>query len=634
MEMNNRTATRQDLQIVEAFSSVSVPEQIIRQSNIRELVQGMTDAQASVQSTTSKLERARREQKEGNFLGNWWNDRDDAVQDAQLDLNKSIGSLTQKSSQLLIVNTAISKILHDQQGVLLQQQNILKGQTDTLQTQNSKILSQQRLLEQQQREINAANEGLMQAKGISQEQAKKLVGCVVRVSDAEKAIHQANQDLSQSVDLRLRESAQDYLACLRQGLEERDERWSIAERQVHQALDAQNRQMQHDQAALHEQLVVLEESLELKLQANEQAFKSSATAQRQIIQQMEERFTLEVDSVQRAFVESAQRSELALEKTHEAFESQNAQLKHQQTAIREQLGALEGNLDQQVQAGVQAREAFEAQNEQLRNQQTALREQLGIVEETLEQQLQASVQARQAFEVKNAQLQDEQTAMRDQLGTLEENLELQVQASVQLQDEQAAMRKQLGVLEENFEQQLEASVQAREGFEAHYAQLQSEQTALREQIDVLVESLEKKLQASVQMLDSGMTAQQESIHQMEERFSLQVESVQRAVVASAKQSMLAILNTRKMMTGTFEATRQAVKQALQTQGTDFKLSLEHVVTDLEAARQELMTQQSQLTDLQQALKESQKRQMIGLISVGLLALGALVWQAILYWAQT
>jgi hypothetical protein len=606
MEMNNRTATRQDLQIVEAFSSVSVPEQIIRQSNIRELVQGMTDAQASVQSTTSKLERARREQKEGNFLGNWWNDRDDAVQDAQLDLNKSIGSLTQKSSQLLIVNTAISKILHDQQGVLLQQQNILKGQTDTLQAQNSKILSQQRLLEQQQREINAANEGLMQAKGITQEQAKKLVGCVVRVTDAEKAIRQANQDLSQSVDLRLRESAQDYLVCLRQGLEERDQRWSTAERQVHQALDAQNRQMQHDQAALHEELAVLEESFELKLQASEQGFELSVTAQQQIIQQMEERFTLEVDSVQQAVVESAQRSELAFEKAHEAFESQNEQLWNQQTALRVQLGALEGNLEQQVQAGMQAREAFEAKNEQLRNQQTALRVQLGTLEGNLEQQVQTGMQAREAFEAQNAQLRNQQTALRVQLGTLEGNLEQQVQAGMQ----------------------------AREAFEAQNAQLQSEQTALRDQLDVLEGSLEKKLQASVQVLESNMIAQQESIHQMEERFSLQVERVQRAVVASAKQSMLAILNTRKLMTGTFEATRQAVKQALQAQRTDFKLSLEHVVTDLETARQELMTQQSQLTDLQQALKQSQRRQMISLISVGLLALGTLAWQASLYWARS
>ncbi len=523
--MNDRSATRQDLQIVEAFSSVSVPEQIYRQSNIGELVQGMTDAQASVQSTTSKLERARREQKEGNFFGNWWNDRSDAVQDAQLDLNKSIGSLTQKSSQLLIVNTAISKILHDQQGVLLQQQNILKGQADTLQTQNGKILSQQRILEQQQREINAANEGLMQAKGITQEQAQKLVGCVVRVSEAEKAIHLANQDLSQSVDLRLRESTQDYLARLRQGLEERDQRWLTAERQVHEAFEAQNKQIQHDQAALHEHLVVLRESLELKLQVSEQAFESRATAQQQVIRQMEELFTLQVESAQQAVVESSQRSELAFEQVRETVESQNAQLQNQHTAMREQLGILDENLEQQLQASVQAREAFEGQN----------------------------------------------------------------------------------------------------------ARLQMEQTVLREELVVLEGGLEQKLQASMQVLESSMTAQQEAIQQIEERFSLQVESVRRAIVASAKQSSSAILNTRKMMTDTFESVRQAVKQALQAQEIDFKQSLEDVVTGLEAARQELMTQQSQLTDLQQALKQNQKRQLIGLISVGLLALGALVWQATYVW---
>ena len=66
------------------------------------------------------------------------------MQDAQLDLNKSIGRLTQTSSQLLIVNTAISKVLNDQQHILLEQQNMLKSQADTLGEQNNQILLQQK----------------------------------------------------------------------------------------------------------------------------------------------------------------------------------------------------------------------------------------------------------------------------------------------------------------------------------------------------------------------------------------------------------------------------------------------------------------------------------------------------------
>lgn len=93
----------------------------------------------------------------GNFFTNWLNDRGDLLQDAQIDLNKSIGRLTQKSSQLLIVNTALSKLLNQQQQILLNQQHILEGQTCSLAEQNEQILKQQVLLEEQQKEINKAN---------------------------------------------------------------------------------------------------------------------------------------------------------------------------------------------------------------------------------------------------------------------------------------------------------------------------------------------------------------------------------------------------------------------------------------------------------------------------------------------
>jgi len=196
---------KQELQIVQAFSAVSVPEQVIRDSNIRELVQEILGEQEAVKDNADRLERARRNKQDGNFLGNWWNDRDDKVQDAQLDLSGSIGRLTQTSSRLLVVNTAISKVLSDQQNILLQQQRVLEEQARELKSQNEKILDQQQQLAEQQRKINAANQGLMEAKGVTQEQAEKLVGCVVRVTEAERKIDLANDLLRSSMQAEMRE---------------------------------------------------------------------------------------------------------------------------------------------------------------------------------------------------------------------------------------------------------------------------------------------------------------------------------------------------------------------------------------------------------------------------------------------
>lgn len=238
------TLNKQELQIIQAFSSADVPERIFRESNIKELIHSMTTEQDSVQSDTQRLEALRKEKKDGNVLGNWWHDRDDKVQDAQINLNKSIGRLTQKSSQLLIVNTAISKILNDQQRILLEQQHILKNQTDTLEEQNHKILEQQKLLEKQQQDINKANQGLMEAKGITQEQAQQLVGCVKLVKEAESRIDAANNALRSNVRQDLRDSIEQCVERLDNGFVEQTKRHAIFEQKFTNDFLAQARQTQ------------------------------------------------------------------------------------------------------------------------------------------------------------------------------------------------------------------------------------------------------------------------------------------------------------------------------------------------------------------------------------------------------
>lgn len=288
MDMN--ALNKQELQIIEVFSSVSIPEKIIRDSNIKELIQSMLAEQKAVETNAAQLEWLRREKKEGNFLGNWWDDRGDKIQDAQLDLNQTIGRLTEKSSQLLIVNTAISKVLTDQQRILLEQQNILKQQTNTLEQQNRKILEQQNLLEKQQQDINKANQGLLEAKGITQEQAQQLVGCVKLVKEAESRISDANQALRLGVEQSLHDSVEQCLGRLNSGFAEQEQRYDAFEQQVISGFSTQAQRAKETleqitaesalrKSAIQEQLASTAATLEQRREALEQQLTTAFSAQ-------------------------------------------------------------------------------------------------------------------------------------------------------------------------------------------------------------------------------------------------------------------------------------------------------------------------------------------------------------------
>lgn len=288
MDMN--ALNKQELQLIEVFSSVSIPEKIIRDSNIKELIQGMLAEQKAVETNATQLERLRREKKEGNFLGNWWDDRGDKIQDAQLDLNQTIARLTEKSSQLLIVNTAISKVLTDQQRILLEQQNILKQQTNTLEQQNRKILEQQNRLEKQQQDINKANQGLLEAKGITQEQAQQLVGCVKLVKEAENRISGANQALRSDVEQSLHDSVERCLGRLNSGFAEQEQRYEAFEQQVINGFSTQAQRAKETleqitaesalrKSAIQEQLASTVATLEQRRQALEHQLTTAFSVQ-------------------------------------------------------------------------------------------------------------------------------------------------------------------------------------------------------------------------------------------------------------------------------------------------------------------------------------------------------------------
>jgi len=327
------SANQQELQIIRAFSSVDVPERVLRDSNIKELIKGMVDDQDTVQSDAQRLERLRQEKKDGNIIGNWWNDREDNVQDAQIDLNKSIGRLTQKSSQLLIVNTAISKILSDQQNILLQQQKVLKQQTETLEVQNTRILEQQVQLGQQQDAINFANQGLMDAKGLTQEQAKELVGCVKLVKEAENRIGVANQTLKSGLELQVHNSIGQCLEQLDAGFLKQDQQHHAFEQSLSNAFSAQS---QHTQAELERStnsIAEFKETLTQKTQVHIQAMLEKAVAQDVVMEQLRGAVSDQLESNQQDLTATLSKESQALEETIQTFirKTDVALQKHVQT---------------------------------------------------------------------------------------------------------------------------------------------------------------------------------------------------------------------------------------------------------------------------------------------------------------
>jgi len=214
-----------EIQIVTALSQADLSESVIGGSCVKQLITAVVDAQNQAKSANDALQRARSEKSSQNILSNWWNNTEDKIKDAQLTLSTEIANLNRHSSQLLIFNTAVSKVLCDQQDILLSQQQRLEAQAAQLRAQNVQILEQQEQLASQQQDIRTANQGLLEAKGLTAAQARDLIGCVQRVEAAEKRIGQVSQELLTEIGRQLevaRKDVADSLAAAVSNLEARD----------------------------------------------------------------------------------------------------------------------------------------------------------------------------------------------------------------------------------------------------------------------------------------------------------------------------------------------------------------------------------------------------------------------------
>ncbi len=81
----------QELIIVKAISEMVIPDEIFENSQFKEVITNYKDSQDKVNSSLNTLESARKAVEEGNFFGNLIKRRKGVLQNAQLNLNVSLG---------------------------------------------------------------------------------------------------------------------------------------------------------------------------------------------------------------------------------------------------------------------------------------------------------------------------------------------------------------------------------------------------------------------------------------------------------------------------------------------------------------------------------------------------------------
>jgi hypothetical protein len=259
-------------------------------------------------------------------LGNARIEQDEKLQDAQVDLSRSIGSLTQKTAQFLIFTAAMSKVLSDQQ-------TTLKLQADEIRIQNGKISAQQDTIEVQQQKINAANQGLMVARGINQSQAAQLVNCVERVEQAQASIELAHVGLHEAVEKSLQVALTQSQEQLDSSLAENNTRLGVVDARLSSAASEQAVQFR---AALNEIAydlsdvkVSLGQQLQL-LRGNMQAHAGKIALQDSALQQLQEDHAVQLKILQQDMAS-------ALELRDQKFSEALAQVEQKRETTQQEL---------------------------------------------------------------------------------------------------------------------------------------------------------------------------------------------------------------------------------------------------------------------------------------------------------
>lgn len=272
-----------EMQVVEAFSRISVPEDVLRNSNVPQMVEDMRTTKKLLESSEEKLSRLRRTKKDSNFFSNIWNDRDDEIEDTESSVNSQFRKLASLSSNLLILNTAMAKIMNGQQGALQDQQIELKHQARNIEKQNGHIKAHQEIIESNQREFNKAAQALAEAKGLTQAQASQLVGCVRKVAESEKSMLESHGRLMGEVEERLRLFANDWSEIVAARLTQFDDIHMAVEKRMEKRLASSDASALGKFATVEAQRLELDKKLE-SMAAREARFSEKLEKQRKDMQ--------------------------------------------------------------------------------------------------------------------------------------------------------------------------------------------------------------------------------------------------------------------------------------------------------------------------------------------------------------
>lgn len=394
------------LVVVNAFSKVVIPKDIFESSQLHELVSNIQSDRKTVMSDVDRVERLRKEAAAGNLVSNLIKGRKGKLQDAQLDLNSSIGSLTERSAQLLVVNTAISKILMEQQEVLMRQQKILEDQAASIERQNKDIAEQQRTLKEEQQKTAKNTENLFRLNNTSSEQTEKLFEFVDRIEETEGRLERINQELTEALEKKVNESvavcigrmkevaddfsakyasfASDVRGELKAGVHKLEaevsaqastaEQFRSALEQRHGALELQlnnafSTQSQHAQAELERfasDTAEFKTSIGQQLQAHIQTVLEKTAAQDAAAQQLREAISAQLKKFQQDMVATVEQKVLALHETVKGVEQKQETAQQEQTqALQAQRESLERSL-QHLEADLSGKaEALKAAEAQL-----------------------------------------------------------------------------------------------------------------------------------------------------------------------------------------------------------------------------------------------------------------------------
>ncbi|MGK5035434.1 hypothetical protein [Janthinobacterium sp. LB3P118] len=217
------------MQIVEAFSNVTVPDDILRNSNVPQMVEDMRSTKKRLETSEERLSQLRREKNDGNFISNIWNDRSDQIDDAKDNVNNEFRKLGVLSSNLLILNTAMAKIMNGQQKALQGQQIALDHQASDIKKQNSNIKEHQELHANTLREFSKVVDSLKETKSLTQAQAIDLIKCAQKLAESEKSMIKSHELLIDKVEERLRIISSDWTEIIANRLAQFD--------QVHMAIE-------------------------------------------------------------------------------------------------------------------------------------------------------------------------------------------------------------------------------------------------------------------------------------------------------------------------------------------------------------------------------------------------------------